>query len=237
MDPMSPAQPARTRGPKPTKVDPDQLLAAAQVVFAEQGLQATSLRAIARQAGCDPALIYYHFASKEALFNALLERRFPAVLVEVERLADPLDRRPTAQRLWEVLLIFHRHLGEDPGLRSLVRGEIVKGAEGITALIEAQVRPVIGAVRRIFEQGLLRGELRADLQPTLATFFLVKMQLEILDVLPVMLPRLMDLPQEAAVATGMRAWFELFWRGVALDPSSPLPILSPLPPSSLPAAR
>ena len=217
--------PARSRGPKATKVDPDQLLAAAQTVFTEQGLRAASLRAIARQAGCDPALIYYHFASKEALFNALLERRFPAVLRDVERLADPLDRRPTALRLWEVLLIFHQHLAEDPGLRSLVRGEIVKGAEGVTALIEAQVRPVTGAIRRIFEQGLERGELRQNLHPMLATFFLVKMQLEILDVLPVMLPRLMDLPPENVVATGMRAWFDLFWRGVALDPTSPLPAL------------
>ena len=47
----------KSRGPKPTKVDPDQLLDAAQAVFAEDGLRAASLRAIARRAGCDPALI------------------------------------------------------------------------------------------------------------------------------------------------------------------------------------
>jgi hypothetical protein len=58
------------------------------------------------------------------------------------------------------------------------------------------------------------------------TFFLVKMQLEILDVAPVLLPRFMDLPPEEAVLVGMRAWFDLFWRGVARDPAAPLP---PLP--------
>jgi hypothetical protein len=41
-----------------------------------------------------------------------------------------------------------------------------------------------------------------------------------------MLPRFMDLPPEEAVVAGMRAWFDLFWRGVARDPSAPLP---PLP--------
>ena len=223
---MTAASPTKTRGPKRTKVDPDQLLDAAQAVFAEDGLRAASLRAIARRAGCDPALIYYHFASKEALFAALLQRRFPGVLRDVERLAEAADLRPTAQRLWEVLLIYHRHLSQDPGIRSLVRGEIAKGAEGITNLIEAQMRPVVAAIRRVFEQGLDRGDLRSDLHPMLATFFLVKMQLEILDVAPVVLSRFMNLSPEEAVVVGMRAWFDLFWRGVARDPGAPLP---PLP--------
>jgi AcrR family transcriptional regulator len=222
---MAAAPPKRSRGPKPIKLAPDQLLDAAQAVFARDGLQAASLRAIAHQAGCDPALIYYHFASKEALFAALLQRRFPGVLKDVEHLAEASDPRPTAQRLWEVLLIYHRHLGQDPGIRALVRGEIVKGAEGIANLIEAQMRPVVGAISRVFEQGMQRGDLRADLQPMLMTFFLVKMQLEILDVAPVILPRFMGLPADMAVVISMRAWFDLFWRGIALDPRLPLPSL------------
>jgi len=90
---------------------------------------------------------------------------------------------------------------------------------------------VVTAIRRIFEQGLERKELRSDLQPTMATFFLVKMQLEILDVAPVMLPLFMDLSPEEAVVAGMRAWFDLFWRGVARDPGAPLP---PLPAPTVP---
>lgn len=215
----------RPRGPKPIRLDPDQILDAAQAVFAEDGLRAASLRAIARRAGCDPALIYYHFGSKEALFAALLQRRFPGVRRELERLADPLDLRPTAQRLWEVLLIFHRHLGQDPGIRSMIRGEIVRGAEGLANLIEEQIRPTLLCVRSLFQQGIARGELRPDLQPPLATFFLVRMQLEVLDLLPTVLPRLLALGPKASVLTGMRAWFDLFWRGVALDPSVPLPSL------------
>ncbi|MDE3246833.1 MAG: TetR family transcriptional regulator, partial [Acidobacteriota bacterium] len=48
-----------------------------------------SIRAIARAAGCDPALIYYHFESKEAMFLALLDRKMPPVARELELLADP----------------------------------------------------------------------------------------------------------------------------------------------------
>lgn len=217
--------PSRSRGPKPTRVDPGQLLDAAQSVFAADGLQAASLRAIARRAGCDAALIYYHFDSKEALFKALLDRRFPAVLRDMERIADLEDTRPTALRLWDVLLAYHHHLKDDPGIRSMIRGEIVRGAEGIAHLIELQIRPITTCIRQIFDQGIARGELRPDLPPLLATFFLVKMQLEILDVLPVVAQHLMGVQPEVAVRMGMHAWLDLFWRGVALDPSVPLPTL------------
>jgi TetR/AcrR family transcriptional regulator len=210
-------------------VDPDHLLDAAQAVFAEEGLRAASLRAIARRAGCDPALIYYHFASKEALFLALLNRRFPALLRDMARLAEPTDLRPTPLRLWDVLLIYHRYFKDDPGIRALIRGEIVRGAEGLGHLIEDQIRPMVGSIRQIFEQGIARGEVRPEVQPLMATFFLAKMQLEILDVLPAVLPLLTELPPEGAVLTGMRAWLEILWRGVALDASAPLPTLpSPL---------
>jgi AcrR family transcriptional regulator len=207
-------------------VDPDHLLDAAQAVFAEEGLRAASLRAIARRAGCDPALIYYHFASKETLFAALLQRRFPQLLEEMKALAAPEDRRPTAERLWGVLLAFHRHLKDDPGIRSMIRGELVRGVEGLAELIEAQVRPIALAVRSIVEQGIQQGELRPDLQPMLVAFFLVRMEVEILDLIPAVLPRLMQLRPEPTIANSMRAWFDLFWRGVAVDPFLPLPALS-----------
>lgn len=222
---MSTRPSPRSRGPKPNRVDPNHLLDAAQTVFAQEGLRAASLRAIAHQAGCDPALIYYHFDSKEALFAALLDRRFPQVLVDMEHLADPHDVRATSVRLWDVLLTYHRHLKDEAGLRSMVRGEIVRGAEGLADLVESRIRPVAVAVSTIFQQGLNRGELRPDLQPLLATFFMLRMQLEIMDLLPIVLPRLMGLDLKPTVEGAMRQWFDLFWRGIALDPSLPLPTL------------
>jgi len=218
----------RPRGPKPQRVDADQLLDAAQEVFAREGLRAASLRAIARQAGCDPALIYYHFDSKEAMFTALLDRRFPPVIRELTHLADPSDTRPTVLRLWEVLCIYHRHLGGDPGIRSLVRGEIVRGTEGIQELIQGRMAAAATQVRNLLEQGIARGEVRPGLHPLLATFFFVKLHLEILDVLPMVAPRFLTLTPEAAVREGERGWLELFWRGIAADPLAPLP---PLPDS------
>lgn len=229
---MTRPAPARSRGPKPQKMGPDQLLDAAQVVFAREGLRGASLRAIAREAGCDPALIYYHFESKEAMFTALLTRRLPPLVESLKRIADPRDLRPTPLRLWDAMGAFHLSLSLDPGFRSLIRGEIVRGTEGIQGQIQAQVGGAARQVRAILEQGAARGEIRADLPPYLATFFLVRLHLEILDLIPVVVPQVMGIPEKPSVPAAEQAWLRLFWRGIAADPAAPLPLLPPLPPPS-----
>ncbi|KRB72770.1 hypothetical protein ASE01_22260 [Nocardioides sp. Root190] len=47
--------------------------AAARTLFAERGFEAASVRAIATEAGVDPALVIRHFGSKEALFLRTLD--------------------------------------------------------------------------------------------------------------------------------------------------------------------
>jgi AcrR family transcriptional regulator len=46
------------------------ILAAARDEFAEQGWAGTTLRAVARTADVDPALVYHYFGSKEGLLDA-----------------------------------------------------------------------------------------------------------------------------------------------------------------------
>jgi AcrR family transcriptional regulator len=53
----------------------EQLLAAAARVFARRGFHATSLDAIADEAGFSRGAVYYNFADKEELFLELLDRR------------------------------------------------------------------------------------------------------------------------------------------------------------------
>ncbi|MDX6361590.1 MAG: hypothetical protein QOC85_593 [Streptomyces sp.] len=48
------------------------IMRSAADLFAELGYRNTSLRAVAAEAGCDPALIAHYFASKEALYDAVV---------------------------------------------------------------------------------------------------------------------------------------------------------------------
>jgi AcrR family transcriptional regulator len=58
------------------------ILDAAEKLFAEKGVAATSLRSIIKEAGVNTAAIHYHFGSREDLLEAVLAR-----------LADPVNRR------------------------------------------------------------------------------------------------------------------------------------------------
>src|SRR5450755_3801907 len=63
----------------------DRILDAAERLFAQHGIEATSLRIITREAGVNLAAVNYHFQSKEALLHAGIARRL-----------DPLTHRGLA---------------------------------------------------------------------------------------------------------------------------------------------
>lgn len=80
---------------------------AARKYFAEKGYEATSLRAVARLAGVDPALVHHYFAGKADLFAraVVLDRVNPAVLIQhmldgpVEELGERVVR--TFLTVWD----------------------------------------------------------------------------------------------------------------------------------------
>ena len=59
------------RRPSDTKA---RIQAVARELFAQQGVQPTSLREIADRLGITKAALYYHFDSREALVRSIIER-------------------------------------------------------------------------------------------------------------------------------------------------------------------
>lgn len=57
----------------------DRLLAVAERLFAEHGVDAVSLRAVTIEAGANIAAVHYHFGTKADLVRALVERRVDEV--------------------------------------------------------------------------------------------------------------------------------------------------------------
>ncbi|WP_460305016.1 TetR/AcrR family transcriptional regulator [Actinocorallia aurea] len=117
---------------------PDRLLDAAAKLFAEQGYDAVSVRAVNKAAGMNPAAVHYHFGSKEALATAVLERGlgdlWDARLAELDGLLAGSDTHslsggaleyPAApvrgERLAALLVEPLAALAHDPGRRWLAR--------------------------------------------------------------------------------------------------------------------
>jgi AcrR family transcriptional regulator len=75
------------RGRRPGNVDTRaEIVDAARALFAEIGYSASSMRAIARRADVDPALIHHYFADKAALFVETM-----ALPIDPKQIKDDVD--------------------------------------------------------------------------------------------------------------------------------------------------
>lgn len=103
----------------------EKLLDCAEELFAHHGLEGVSLRAINAEAGLSAAALHYHFGTKQALVEALLERRMPALMERRRILLDRLASGPTpvsARHVLEALLRPQAEMlaeGGEAGLRYL----------------------------------------------------------------------------------------------------------------------
>lgn len=83
-----------------------EILDSARALFAERGFTGTSIRAVAADAGVDPALVHHYFGTKESLFRAALDVPIdPIVLIArmTEGGPDEVPRRlvDTFLGVWE----------------------------------------------------------------------------------------------------------------------------------------
>lgn len=71
------------------------ILDVARTLFAANGVEATTMRAVAAGVGTSAAAIYHHFADKDTLLRELMVtdlRRLGASFARAQRLSDPIDR-------------------------------------------------------------------------------------------------------------------------------------------------
>jgi AcrR family transcriptional regulator len=165
--PPSPALPAGRPGSVPTGAAPgtkERLLDAAEVLFAERGFAATSVREVTRAAGVAVSAANYHYGSKEALLRAALMRRVePANARRLVLLNEAVARGAVLE---EVLAAFFR-----PALE-LWAEAANRGDENHTlrisallyanppAFVEKLKRDLFGEVLERFEAGRARARPR-----------------------------------------------------------------------------
>ncbi|MEU9019927.1 TetR family transcriptional regulator [Actinomadura sp. NPDC048394] len=102
---------ARGRRPGPTETR-EAILAEAREMFADKGYDGTSLRAIARAAGVDPALVHHFFGTKEGVFVEAM--RFP---VDPSVVLPHLLSQPH-ERLGETIVRTFLQVWDDPDRRA-----------------------------------------------------------------------------------------------------------------------
>jgi len=71
------------------------LLDAALTLFAQNGVQNTTLRRIADHVGLSPAMAHYYFHSREQLLDALVEERLLPLAIRINEAFDEDGRNPS----------------------------------------------------------------------------------------------------------------------------------------------
>lgn len=134
------------------------LIEAARELFARHGYDGASVRAITGRAGANLGAITYHFGSKEALYEAVIES---AMGPSRERLAGAAERegRPL-ERLEAAVGAFFEFLYESPDLPLLMLQQLTS-ARPISDAVLGTMRGNIGLMASLIEEGQKDGSIRA----------------------------------------------------------------------------
>jgi len=139
----------------------ERIAEAARRLFAERGFDRTSVRAVAAEAGVDPALVHHYFGTKQRLFIEAVDFPIDAVRAletlavdDAERVGERLVR--FALQLWDDPVVLPRLLGV---LRSAV-------TDPQAAALLARLFTRQGPIQLLHALGADQPDLRAELVGT-----------------------------------------------------------------------
>lgn len=139
-----------------------QILDAATRLFAAQGYGGTSLSAIADAVGVRKASLLYHFPSKDALHQAVLDNLLSHWNEVLPRL---LEAAAGDDRFDALLHETVRFFVADPDRARLLLREALDRPEAMRQRLEVAVKPWMQVVAGYVRKGQGTGELRTDADP------------------------------------------------------------------------
>jgi AcrR family transcriptional regulator len=156
---MSAAQPSPAAPPLRPATRRDQILDAAMECFASAGFRGTTTREIASRVGLTEAALYRHFASKEALYAAIIARKIdaPDLTAHLEAAAAAGDDRAVLGGLARTLI---GRVEADPAFIRILLFTALEGHSLAEPFFAARVRRIreflSGYVARRIEAGAFR---------------------------------------------------------------------------------
>jgi TetR/AcrR family acrAB operon transcriptional repressor len=144
------------------------ILKAALIVFSRHGYDATRLEDIATEAQVTRGAVYHHFGGKVELYYEMI-RQFSERVMQVvnDAIAEGGTTLELVRRMLVQTLLY---VTKDDEARAV--NEIILFKSPLTSELAAGIeqkkqgtRSLVGFLTDLFQQGIRRGELRADLDP------------------------------------------------------------------------
>ena len=164
---------------KPRPEDPrTRILAAAAEVFAEKGFDGAGVDEIARRAGVNKAMLYYHVGDKAALYGAVTVEFLAIMRARVVDAVAGLSDAPAKIRA--IQHAFISSFAAAPHWPRLMQREIADGGAHLPAEALAGMADVMALTRSIVAEGRQDGTLR-DVHPLLAHLLIVASSMFVLN--------------------------------------------------------
>ncbi|NJD11448.1 MAG: TetR/AcrR family transcriptional regulator [Gemmatimonadetes bacterium] len=135
------------------------LLDAARAEFAAHGYAGASVRAITSAAGANLGAITYHFGSKQALYEAVLDQAVGAATSQATAAAVAPGEAPLV-RAGSVVRTFFSYFAEHPEVPRLML-QVLASREGPPPVVAAHLRRLLGGLAALVAEGQRDGTIRA----------------------------------------------------------------------------
>lgn len=157
------------------------LVAAAKKLFALKGFESTTVRELAEEAGVNPALINYHFETKEGLYRTVIAQFGKEKLAAAQRLLQGPNNleefRVRLQMFMEEL--FQSHLLE-PDLTKVVHRECDMASPLTSDIFRNTFMKVFETLVEFIKASQKKGILKKDLDPLITTHIFFSSMMHIL---------------------------------------------------------
>jgi len=172
----------RTRREEQAEWRRNQLLDTALRLFGEKGVENTSIKDIAEEAGVAQGLVYHYFRNKEDLLVEVLQRRSP--MLPLRDLLVSLQGLPATQALPLLAQGIYAIMSERRDILSIMIREVVVNPSMIERLACFR-EEMFGMVARYLETRIAAGELRPhDPRTTVQTLATSIMMLRVMNLPP-----------------------------------------------------
>ncbi|AUN32272.1 hypothetical protein IP70_03430 [alpha proteobacterium AAP38] len=155
------------RNPRAAEADETKanILAVARREFADKGLMGARIDEIAEKTDTSKRMIYYHFGSKEGLYQAVLEQEYIAIR-DSEAALPILDVGAEEALKAHIRLTFDHHFKNPEFVRLVMNENILHGSFiGNVDGIKRRSQHVIQGLKAILDKGVAEGLFRADIDP------------------------------------------------------------------------
>lgn len=126
-------------------------------LFAEKGYDATSIEEITALVGVAKGTLYYHFTSKEEIFNFLIEEGVKLLKNSIEIKTENLEN--SIDKIKAIVLIQIKVLVKYEDFMTIVLREIW-GSGDRSVICKKEVFEYIKIIEKIVDEGIKKGELQ-----------------------------------------------------------------------------